>query len=525
MKLKHSLLFLIFLTGFHFAKAQDKAVSDPKIAEVKFKAANYDEALTDYLDLLDDDSKNMAYNYRIGVCYLNTNINKAKAIPYLEVVTRQANYEPDAMYLLGRAYHFAYRFDDAVRCYNLFKTNGKGTAENLIDVEREIQNCYNAKELMKYPLNVTFENLSSNVNTVFPEYYPFVPSDESFIVYNSKRSDGGNLRQNDGSYFSSVFISRESEGGFLKGKNIGAPIGTDDGNVEVVGMSANGNYLLLYYDNSLGTGDIFISEYDKTKSAYKKPVKLDETINAPKGYEIAASITNDGNTIYFASDRTGGFGGIDLYVSNRLPNGKFGPSTNLGAEINSSADEDFPSLSLDGKTLFFSSKGHTSMGGYDIFKTDWDETTQKFVGVKNLGYPINTPEDNSNFRISGNGRYGYVAMRREDGMGDLDIYRVTFNDVEPNYSVVKGQLDFSDPAKKPAYNEVFITVTDAKTNEIVGNYVPNGNTGRYVMILAPGIYELTVDAPGCAAYTESINILDKSSFKPEIDKNIKLKIQ
>ncbi|HET6991081.1 MAG TPA: hypothetical protein VFJ43_07145, partial [Bacteroidia bacterium] len=354
---------------------------------------------------------------------------------------------------------------------------------------------------------------------------PFVPSDESFIVYNTKRPDDGNLRQADGSYFSSVFISRESEGGFLKGKNIGAPIATDDGNVEVVGMSANGNYLLLYYDNSMGTGDIFISEYDKTKSTYKKPVRLDETINTAKGYEIAATITNDGNTIYFASDRAGGFGGIDLYVSKRLPNGKFGPAQNLGAEINSDADEDFPSLSPDGKTLFFSSKGHTSMGGYDIFKTDFDETAQKFSGVKNLGYPINTPEDNSNFRISENGRYGYVAMRREDGVGDLDIYRVTFNDVEPNYSVVSGQMDFSDPSKKPSYSEIFITVTDKKTNEIVGNYVPNGNSGRYVMILAPGIYDISIEAPGCAAYMEEINILDKSSFKPEIDKNIKLTVQ
>ncbi len=525
MKAKISILFFFLLALSHLSIAQDKAVSDPKIAEAKFKAANFDEALTDYLDLLEGDGKNMTFNYRIAVCYLNTNINKSKAIPYLELVTRQPGYEPDAMYLLGRAYHFAYRFDDALRCYNIYKTAAKGTALNLKDVDREIQNCYNAKEIMKYPLNVTFENLSSNINTVYPEYYPFFPSDESFIVYNSRRPEGGNLRQPDGSYYSTVFISRENEGGFLKTKNIGSPIATDDGNVEVVGMSANGNFLLLYYDNAAGTGDIFLAEYDKTKSSYKKPVKLDETINTQKGYEIAASITNDGNTVYFASDRPGGFGGIDLYMSNRLPNGKFGPSTNLGNEINSDADEDFPSLSPDGKTLFFSSKGHTSMGGYDIFKADLDETTKKFIGVKNLGFPINTPEDNSNFRISDNGRYGYAAMRREDGVGDLDIYRVTFNDIEPNYSVVSGQLSFNGSGTKPGFNEVFISVNDKKTNEIVGNYVPNGNSGRYVMILAPGIYEISIEAPGFATYTETINILDKSSFKAEIDKDIILKAQ
>ncbi|HEU4717912.1 MAG TPA: hypothetical protein VFU15_08755 [Bacteroidia bacterium] len=518
------LLIASFFAGKHL-HAQVIAESDPKTAADKFKAHNYDEALVDYLDLLEDDPKNMDYNYRIGVCYLNTNVNKAKAIPYLEVVTRQDKYEPDAMYLLGRAYHFAYRFDDAIRCYNTFKTNGKGTAENLADVDREIQNCYNAKELMKYPLNVTFENLGSSLNSPFPDYYPFVPADESFIVYNTKRSDNGNFRQPDGSYYSTVYISRESDGGFLKGKNIGAPIATDDGNVEVCGLSANGNYLLLYYDNDQETGDIYISEWDKTKNMYKKPVRLDDNINSTKGYEIAATITNDGNTIYFASDRPGGYGGMDIYVCNKLPNGKWGPAKNLGPEINTAYDEDFPSLSPDGKTLYFSSKGHSSMGGYDIFKTDYDDATANFTGVKNLGYPINTPEDNSNFRISENGRYGYVAMRRDDGLGDLDIYRVTFNDVEPNYSVVAGQIRFSDETKKIPYNEVFITVTNHKTNEIVGNYVPNGNTGRYIMILGPGDYDVSIDAPGFAAYAETINIFDKSSFKPEIDKDFQLKAQ
>jgi tetratricopeptide (TPR) repeat protein len=514
------MLFALFSVAIH---AQDKADPETKLTADKFKAGNYEEALTGYLDLLDDDPKNMEYNYRIGVCYLNTNINKAKAIPYLELVTRQTKYEADAMYLLGRAYHFAYRFDDAIRSYNQFKKDGKGTPENLADVDREIQNCYNAKELMKYPLNVSFENLGSSVNSEYADYSPFIPSDESFIVFTSKRAEGGNLRQDDGSYFASVFISRESEGGFLKSKNIGAPISSNDGNAEVIGLSSNGNYLLLYYDNSLGTGDIYLSEYDKTKNIYRKPVRLDDNINAPKGYEIAATISNDGNFLYFASDRVGGFGGIDLYLSKRLPNGKWGPAQNLGAEINTAADEDFPSLSPDGKTLYFSSKGHTSMGGYDIFKAEWEETGVKFTGVKNLGFPINTPEDNSNFRISDNGRYGYVSMRREDGLGDLDIYRVTFNDIEPNYSVIHGQVKLEQTSV--SYNEVFITVIDKKTNEIVGNYVPNGNSGNYVVVLAPGLYEMSIEAPGCIAIVETISIADKSSFKPEIEKDLVLKKQ
>lgn len=517
-----SVFVLLALTSY--AQPNDVAESDVKTASERFESANYDEALTIYLDLLSEDPRNMQYNYRIGVCYLNTNINKAKAVPYLELVTRQPSYEPDAMYLLGRAYHFAFRFDDALIAYNKFKQAGKGTVENLADVDREIQNCYNAREIMKYPVSVTFENLGSGINSTFADFTPFVPADESFMVYTTKRSDNGNLRQKDGSYFSTISISRVSDGGFMKSKNIGAPLSTTDGNVEIAGMSANGDYMILYYDDEAGAGDLYITEMDKTKGMYKKAVKLDETINS-KYFEIAASISNDGNTIYFASNRPGGFGGMDIYISKRLPNGKWGPAQNLGAEINTPYDEDFPSLAPDGKVLYFSSKGHTSMGGYDIFKSDIDLATQLFSGVKNLGYPINTPEDNSNFRISGNGRYGYISARREDGLGDLDIYRVTFNNVEPNYSVVTGQMKFSDEAKKPGYNEVFITVNETKSGELIGTYVPNSNTGRYVIILAPGIYSISVEAPGCETQSETINILDKSSFKSEIDKNFTLKIQ
>lgn len=521
-----SLFFSLFLAASLacFAQTHDVAESDIKTANERFVTANYDEALTLYLDLLAEDPRNMQYNYRIGVCYLNTNINKSKAVPYLELVTRQPNFEPDAMYLLGRAYHFAFRFDDAILAYNKFKTTGKGSAENLADVDRELQNCYNARELMKYPVNVTFENLGGTINSPFPDFSPFVPADESFMVYSTKRSDNGNLRQKDGSYFSTLSISRVNEGGFMKSKNIGAPLSTTDGNAEVAGMSPNGDYMILYYDDEAGTGDLYLAEMDKSKGMYRKAMKLDESINS-KFYEIAATVSNDGNTIYFASNRPGGFGGMDLYVAQRLPNGKWGPAVNLGEEINTPFDEDFPSLTSDGKVLYFSSKGHTSMGGYDIFKAEKSDAGGKFGAVKNLGFPINTPEDNSNFRISENGRYGYIAARREDGLGDLDIYRVTFNDVEPNYSVVNGQMKFTGNTEAPAFNSVFITVNEMKTGELVGTYVPNGNTGRYVIILAPGIYSITVEAPGCETQMETINILDKSSFKPEIQKDFTLKMQ
>lgn len=510
-------LFLTTLPAF----AQGVA-ADPKTAADKFAAGNYEEALVEYLDLLEEDPKSEKYNYRVAVCYLNSNISKAKAIPYLEIVTRNYKNEPDAMYLLGRAYHFAYRFDDALKAYNKFKEAGKGTPENLADVDREIQNCYNAKELMKYPLNVTFENLGPNINSPYADYYPFVPADESSITYNTRRPEGGNLRNPDGSYYATVYNGVVKDGAFQRAKNIGAPISDDKGNVEVIGLSASGDRILLYYDNADGTGDIYLSELDKSKGYYKKPAKLDDNVNTGKGYEIAASISADGNTLFFASDRSGGQGGTDLYMSKRLPTGKWAPAVNLGPEINTQFDEDFPSLSPDGKVLYFSSKGHTSMGGYDIFKAELGEETGKYGSVKNLGYPINTPEDNSNFCISESSRYGYIAAIRDGGLGDYDIYRVTFNDIEPRYSVIRGGISAEDKSTF-SFSDVFISVTNTKNGELVGNYIPNANTGRYVIILPPGEYTMMVETPGFKEITEKLSILDKSSFRTEIDKNLVLK--
>ncbi|MGZ6540330.1 MAG: TolB family protein, partial [Bacteroidia bacterium] len=271
-----------------------------------------------------------------------------------------------------------------------------------------------------------------------------------------------------------------------------------------------------------GVGDNYSTTTDKNKS-FKPAEKLDATINSPKAEEIAACISSDGSKIYFASNREGGKGGTDLYVSQKLPNGNWGPPQNLGPDINTPFDEDFPNVSADGKVLYFSSNGHTSMGGYDIFKAEFNTEINQFANPKNVGYPINTPEDNYNFRISSNGRFGYIAALRDGGLGDLDIYRVTLNEVEPNYSVLKGSITSADSTQKLNFADVFITVTDSKTQEVVGTYLPNQNTGRYVMVLAPGNYEMSMEANGFQPVSEKIAILDKSSFKFEIDKDIQLK--
>ncbi len=513
---KHFILLL--LSGFtSLCLAQEDGLTKvtPEEAANKMKVGNYEDALTDYLQLLNEDSRNESYNYNVGVCYLNNSMNKSKAVPYLEIVTRKEKHDPNADYLLGRAYQYANRFDDAVLAFKKFKADAKGTVFNLVDADLQIQHCINAKELMKFPVDVMFQNLGSNINSEYSDYYPFVTSNESFLIYNTKRPEKNAEKMENGNYNNSIYISRVVNGEYMKASPIGAPI---NAGMEVIGLSETGDNILLYMPEGLGKGNIYISKLD-VQGVYGKPEKLDAKINAA-GDEIAASISSDGNTLYFASSRKGGMGGTDIYICKKLGK-KWSEPMNVGKEINTPYDEDFPNISPDGKILYFSSKGHTSMGGYDIFKSSFDETTNTYTSPKNIGYPINTTDDDMNFRISKNGKYGYIASAKNGGQGDFDIYRVTFNEVESDYSVVIGGISAKD-GSEINYSDVFISVNDNITKELMGNYLPNPATGRFVVILPPGKYQMLIDAPGYKSVKKNIEVFDKVSYQAEINMNIEL---
>lgn len=515
------LLTFAFLLAVASVSAQEDGLTKvtPESASDHLKAGNYEDALGDYLQLLNADPRNEQYNYNVGVCYLNSNANKAKAIPYLEIVVRKEKHDPNAEYLLGRAYQYANRFDDAINTFNKFKQGAKGTEFNLKDADLQVQHCINAKELMKYPVDVTFQNLGGNINSEYKDYYPFVTTDEAFIVYNTKRPEKNAQPLENGTYGTSIYISKVINGQYMKASAIGAPVNAGNEGMEVIGLSAKGDILLLYKPDGLNSGIIYMSRMDKS-GLYGKPEKLDKTINS-RGDEIAASITEDGGTIYFASDRPGGYGGTDIYSCRRMPGGKWGEPQNMGPDVNTAYDEDFPNISPDAKTLYFSSMGHTSMGGYDIFKSTFSDDQKIFGKARNMGYPINTTYDDMNFRISKNGKYGYIAAVKPGGMGDFDIYRVTFNDVENDYSVVIGEIKSKD-GSPVNYTDVFISVNDNISNELVGNYLPNPATGRFVVILAPGKYQMSIEAPGFKTKTQTIEIFDKVSYQAEINQLVEL---
>lgn len=507
--MKKITLLSIFFTSIITAGFSQKSKADKY-----FKYQNFSFALDEYLELLEEDEDNLEYNYRAAVCYLNTNGDKSEAISYLEKVIAADNTNPDAVYLLGRAYQFGYKFEEAIKQFNIYKQLGKGSYYNLQDVDRQIEHCQNAMKLMKNPVDVSFFNLGEEINSSFDDYYPFVPRDESFVVFNSRRRDNS-VQQDNGLFFTNTFISKVVDGDYQKASQT-FDINDPKFDNEIVGMNADGTKIVFYENNYRGISDLKLADFSREGRA-SNVVKLGETINS-KFTEISGALSEDGKKFFFASDREGGYGGTDLYMCQRLPNGEWSDAMNLGPTVNTVYDEDFPNLYDNGKVLYFSSRGHSSMGGYDIFKSTWNEQKREYTNVENLGYPINTPEDNMNFRLSDNGKFGYIAAVREEGLGGLDIYRVNFNDIESKYTVIRGEI-ICKSDKKP--QNIFITVYD-ENGDVYGDYKPNMESMKYVIILPAGNYSMEVESPGYNLIEETIAVKDKVSYKPEVVSDIVL---
>lgn len=489
-------------------KAQRKKIDD----EYLFNE-DYNHALPLYLHLDSIAPKDVAINYRIGVCYLNsTAFNKVNALPYLQLV--QSNYNPDVKndvvnyelyYYLGRAYHLAYYLDSAINYFQKYKTFLKSDYAKLADANRQIEMCNTAKDLKTKPVEISIENLGATINSPYPEYSAVISTDESMLIFTSRRPGStGNQVDEQGKYFEDIYISYKAKDKWTKPVGIDTAINTA-GHEASVGVSVDGQQLVIYKDDK-GDGNLYICNLMGDK--WSKPLKLGATINT-LGWEPSASLSSDENTIYFVSTRPGGFGGRDIYKSQKLPNGTWGAAQNLGNIINTPYDEDAPFIHPDGKTLYFSSTGHNSMGGFDIFKS-----VQNDVGIwqqqENVGYPINSTDDDVFYVLSANGKHAYYSSIKEGGYGEKDIYMLTLeSEKEVPITVLKGTI-----TGIPAPIDVQITVTDNETSDIVGSYRPNSKTGDYLLTLIPGRnYNVTYESAGFLFHSENIFIPDTTSYQ------------
>ena len=524
---------------------QSNQVGNSKEAKDNFSGGNYKDALTEYLLLYKKDSLNPDIRYKLGICYNHTYVDRKKAIFHLEWVTNKDKCDPFAYYELGTAYLFENRFEDAIKAFNKYKSLLKGKDLNDVTAEQYIDMCKNGQELIRKPVSVTFENLGPTVNSPAPDYNPMIAPDESMLLFCSKRtSNVGGLLDYDGYMTTDIYQVFPKGGTWTKAKNLGANFNSElvEDNIS---LSPDGNCLVYYIDNYEGVDDIVIST--RKGKVFPKGENPGSNINT-KAVEGAGCLNATHDVLIFSSDQSGSIGRKDLWTSRKLPDGSWSTPVNLGRDINSYQDEDNPVLSSDGKALYFASRGHNSMGGFDLFRSDWNEQGKHWGEPVNLGYPINNGDDNRTISFAPGGNNAYISTWRPGGSGDLDIYKITFHDMEPRYTVVTGFilapdstpfLDHinklkieSDSTRKatdtskivPPFKSFSskITVHEKNSKKLQGVYLPDSHNGHFIMALPSGEYSVIIEGEKMEKFEATIIIADRDQFKPTLTRHFKV---
>ncbi|MDF2436988.1 MAG: hypothetical protein K0Q95_1364 [Bacteroidota bacterium] len=532
MQKYYTLLFLFLTTGL-LTIAQDKSDYRDKFTEGNYLIleGNYARALKNFQEAYRIDSSSANVNFKLGFCYLKTVSEKNKALPYLEKAVKNTSkkytdLEPrevaapiNAYYYYGEALHLNYKFDEAIANYEKFKSFLKPKQEDMIkDVDRHIELSNNAKVLVNAPIPVIITNLGDSINTSFPDYSPVLSADENTMIFTSRRpgSTGGDKTDED-QFYEDIFISyRKADSTWTTPTSISANVNSIT-HEATVGLTADAQTLLIYKDGN--GGDIYFSTLEGNNWTF--PQQMGSDINSP-GWETSACLTPDGNTLYFVSDRKeGGMGGRDIWKCVKLPNGKWSRAMNLGAPINTVYDEESPFIHPSGNVLFFSSKGHQSIGGFDIFFSTRNENS--WDAPLNIGYPINTTDDDVFYVTSPDGKRGYYSSSsRAEGYGEKDIYMISIPErKEQPLVLIKGVIIPAAGTTLPPNLE--IVATNNETGIVTGVYKPLVRDGSFTIIIPPNSnYTLSYQQDGEEFYSELMEVPADAAYQ-EINREVKLK--
>lgn len=569
MHLNKLLLFLFFIVNFTLLFSQDIEFSRENFKdrkdELKEALRNIEKgdiflnlepyyfrnAIPFYLEAYKLNPNNSVLNYHLGKAYLYSNF-KDKAIEFLEkAAVLNPQVAPDINLYLGMGYHIDMQWDKSIEAYNkhleiLHPKDESGVRE---EIQIALKQCSFGKEIVANPIHVKIDNVGAGINSPYPDYSPVISADESIMLFTSRRPEttGGGIDPLINESFEDIYIAERTNGFWGQAKNMGSNINTD-GHDSNCGLSADGQKFLIYKD--VNRGDVFITELDGNE--WTKPARLNKQINT-EFHESSSCFSPDGNSIYFVSDKPeGGLGGRDIYKSVKDAKGKWGEAINLGSIINTPLDEEGVYLHPDGKTLYFSSKGHNSMGGYDVFKSIFDENLLAWSTPQNIGYPINTTDDDVFFTVSASGKHAYYSSIRPGGYGEKDVYLITFLGEEKRISpvtevpVISNVIDTIKEEVVPKKLEVqeaqltllkglildentkqpiaaTIEIIDNEKNEVIASFKSNSVTGKYLVSMPAGKnYGISVHKDDYLFHSENFD-LPKSSEYQEVEKVITLK--
>lgn len=403
----------------------DKVLVD--LADEMFEFGDYEDALGLYLQATQENPENVRAQYQSGICFLRTTSGKAQAFQYfLTAHDLDPEFSNMILYQIAESYRYAYKFDEAIEYYGKFKEEvnihrriftGIDTDELIKRSDRRIFECENAKEFLKNPVRVKIENLGEAINSEETDYAPVLTESQKTIIFTSRRAGGrGILKDTDNKYFEDLWIANKEGDKWGAPKNMGEVINTET-HESNLGLSPNGQRLYIYKTDN--AGDIYFSELKNGK--WTKPKSLGKLINSDYR-EISAVETSDGKQLFISSDRPGGAGGADIYVCKKDSKGNWTAPTALSSAINTEYDEEGPYFDVNTSTLYFSSKGHKGMGGHDLYRSEF--VNGEWSEPQNLGYPINTTDDDLYFFMASDGKTGYYASFKEDSHGENDLYKI-----------------------------------------------------------------------------------------------------
>lgn len=570
-KLGHLVLILLVLALSNSLNAQNvefkkgqlnaspgdirKAKSEIKIGDEYYLQGHYyyKDALRHYLIAQQVNPNNALLNFKIGYCYIYSP-QKAKSLEHFKKAqTLDPKFGNVVNFALGWGYHVNLDWDNAIKHYKMYReTVDSKNIDELKLVDKRIAECENGRLYTAKPVRVLIENIGNGVNTIYPEYSPVISADESTMFFTSRRDnttgrEGKNISAMDEQYYEDIYRAAIDPNNkkWANVSNLGRVVNTVT-NDATVNLSPDGQRLLIYKDK-VGGGDIFESVLSGTEWTEPKP--LGKTVNTGS-YETHASYSFDGRILYFVSDRPyTGYGGKDIYYCYIDDKGNLGEAINMGPEINTQFDEDGIYAHPDGKTLYFASQGHTSMGGYDIFKSELVDG--KWSRPINLGFPINSADDDVFFVVSADNRHAYFSSFKLDGFGEKDIYRLTFLGDEKQFvlstednlltsldksigaklieqeievptgdlTILKGVI-YDKITKKPLGGTV--EIVDLETNSLVSTFPSNTATGKYLVSLPAGKnYSVTASADGYLFKSENFNIPAASGYQ-EVERDFPL---
>ncbi|MBN2668035.1 MAG: PD40 domain-containing protein [Bacteroidales bacterium] len=428
--------------------------------------------------------------YRIGACYLNSEFERTKAIPYIEeALNADRKALPSIAFKdLGGLYHLAYRLEESAEMYREYM---KMEPVERQQIEHLLYSLETAKVLMHDSLVLRIENIGKPVNTKHSEITPYVSADESILYYQDRETRD-------------FYVAYYKDDKWAQKVKLDIPYVKNYQIVKFAGISPSGDQIFIQLGDSNNTDIYYGDNFLKTCNQLQV---FDENINSPY-HESSLSLSPDGNILYFCSDRPGGYGGFDIYQCEKDTNGKWGVAINLGPVINTEYDELFPFIHPSMQKMFFSSNGHQTMGGYDIFEVlYYDDAWQT---VKNVGYPINTSFDELSYSMTAKGSSAYLFSTRNDKTNHFDIYKIYLKESIP-LTLVKGKILAGDPPKPISAEIQVIDKTNLKPLKYI--YNPNPQTGNYLMIFPPGKdYDMIIKAKGYKPYVINIYIPNQTYF-------------